>query len=60
MYYYGKVNIEEVITMINKEDVLRSLAEALDQLNDECRSYLIGYAEGVIAGRQAQVPGGAG
>lgn len=40
--------------MPDKKDVLRSLAEALDQLTDESRSYLIGYAEGVIAGRQAQ------
>lgn len=40
--------------MLEKKDVLRSLAEALDMLNDECRSYLIGYAEGVIAGRQAR------
>lgn len=40
--------------MQDKKDVLRSLAEALDMLNDKGWSYLIGYAEGVIAGRQAQ------
>lgn len=40
--------------MPEKKDVLRSLAEALDLLTDESRSYLIGFAEGVIAGRQSQ------
>lgn len=38
----------------DNNDILQSLAEALDLLTDESRSYLIGYAEGVIAGRQAQ------
>lgn len=40
--------------MPDKKDILRSLAEALDALPEEGRSYLIGFAEGVIAGRQAQ------
>ncbi len=40
--------------MNDNKDVLRSLAEALDALPDEGRSYLVGFAEGVIAGRRAQ------
>lgn len=40
--------------MPDNKDVLRSLAEALNTLTDEGRSYLIGFAEGVIAGRRAQ------
>ena len=41
----------------DKECVLQSLSEAWNQMNDAARSYLIGYGEGYIAGRQA--PAGA-
>lgn len=40
--------------MPDKKDVLKSLAEALDILPEKSRSYILGYAEGVIDGRQAQ------
>ena len=45
---------------VDNKDILQSLSEALDAANEDARSYLIGYAEGLIAGRQAQAPGGAG
>lgn len=38
---------------VDNKDILRSLAEALDRANEAAKSYLIGYAEGLIAGRQA-------
>lgn len=40
--------------MSDKTDVLRSIASALDVLPENRWYYLIGYAEGVIAARQAQ------
>lgn len=40
--------------MPDKKDVLQSLGEAWNEMNDEARSYLIGYGEGYIAARQAQ------
>ena len=43
--------------MPDNKDVLQSLSEAWNQMNDAARSYLIGYGEGYIAGRQ--VPPGA-
>lgn len=38
--------------MADSKEVLRSLATALAEASDETKSYLIGYAEGLIAGRQ--------
>ncbi len=54
MYYYGKVKKGGVNTVPDKKDVLQSLGEAWNQMNDETRAYLIGYGEGYIAARQAQ------
>ena len=43
-----------VNTVPDKKEVLQSLGEAWNQMNDETRAYLIGYGEGYIAARQAQ------
>lgn len=40
--------------MPDNKDVLQSIGEALEMLNDNGRAYLIGFSEGVIAARQAQ------
>ena len=40
--------------MPDKKESLQSLGEAWNEMTDKERSYLIGYGEGYLAGRQAQ------
>lgn len=40
---------------VDNKDILKSLSDALDWASEETKSYLIGYAEGLIAGRQSSV-----
>lgn len=42
---------------VDNKDILQSLSEALERASEETKSYLIGYAEGLIAGRQSSAAG---